>query len=218
VNRKCLPACACHGPKFMHRLFAWFMHSSDDLMHKAYGERKQQTFNTLSGKVAEIGPGAGANFRYYPKGLDVTGIEPNPFMHPYMRDAAAQHSVNLTIHECGGELLPLEENVFDTVVCTLVLCSVDDPHAVVRESKRILKPGGRFLFIEHVAAKAGSTRRTVQNLIRPAWNIIGDGCCPNRETWKILENAGFSLCHIEHFQGDVPIPFIKPHIAGYAVK
>jgi len=194
------------------------MHSQDDTMHKVYGERKQRLFDGLRGSVAEIGPGAGANFRYYPKNIHLTAFEPNPFMHSYLHDEAKKYNLDLSIHTCGAEQTPVEDDSIDTVICTLVLCSVDDPPAVVSEAKRILKPGGRFLFIEHVAAQPGTFRRTVQNVIRPAWNIIGDGCCPNRETWSVLQGAGFSECQIEHFIGEIPIPFIKPHIAGVAVK
>jgi ubiquinone/menaquinone biosynthesis C-methylase UbiE len=103
------------------------------------------------------------------------------------------------------------------VVSTLVLCSVPQPEATLQEILRILKPGGRFVFIEHVAARRGTRLRAVQNLIQPVWSLVGDGCHPNRETWDTISQAGFAQTEIEHFwfPGGGPA---GPHIAGTGVK
>ena len=80
----------------------------------------------------------------------------------------------------------------------------------------MLKPGGRFAFLEHVAAPRGTRLRTAQNMVRPAWQFIADGCQPNRETWQALESAGFAHLSLERFP--VAAPFVSPHIAGMATK
>lgn len=115
-----------------------------------------------------------------------------------------------------AERLEAEDNSVDAVVSTLVLCTVPDVAATLQEVLRVLKPGGRFLFMEHVAAPRGTRLRRVQQWIRPLWKVIGDGCHPDRETWTIIETAGFDSVKIEHFQA--PFPIFGPHIMGEAIK
>jgi hypothetical protein len=80
----------------------------------------------------------------------------------------------------------------------------------------VLRPGGRFAFIEHVAAPHGTRTRRVQRWIRPVWRVLGDGCNPERETWVSIRKAGFAEVNLQHFR--VPFPVIGPHIAGIATK
>lgn len=87
---------------------------------------------------------------------------------------------------------------------------------IAEEVLRVLKPGGQFLFIEHVAAPPGARLRRIQNLVTPIWRRMGDGCHPKRKTRRALEKAGSATLEIEEF--DVLVPIVKPHIAGIAVK
>ena len=104
----------------------------------------------------------------------------------------------------------------DAVVSTLVLCSVSDPAAVLRGILRVLKPGGRFLFLEHVLAPPGTRLRRVQKALRPVWKLIADSCHLDRETGTTIEQAGFGQVRYEHFR--LPLGPVATQIAGCAVK
>ena len=106
------------------------------------------------------------------------------------------------------------ERTFDAVVATLVLCSVDDPAEALREVLRVLKPGGRFVFMEHVAAPRGTFTRWLQRLLSPLWNFAADGCHLDRDTAAVISTAGFRTVVHDHF--DLPIPVVGPHLAGTA--
>lgn len=178
---------------------------------------KTRLFRELSGYVLEIGPGTGSNLPYF-QGQPVKwiGIEPNPFMHAYLRDRATALGVPVDLRKGAAESLPAGDASVEVVVSSLVLCSVTDPQRVLAEILRVLKPGGKFIFIEHVAAPPGTGLRRLQQFVRPLWQRMGDGCHPDREIGRAIESAGFASVSIEPF--DAPVPIVKPHIAGVAVK
>lgn len=180
-------------------------------------DQKQALFADLHGNVLEIGPGTGPNLSYYPSNIHWIGIEPNPFMHPYLRQEAERLGLDIALRRGTAEQLDVEDNSIDAVVSTLVLCSVDNLAATLQEVLRVLKPGGRFFFLEHVAAPEGTGLRRVQHWVRPLWKTIGDGCHPDRETWLALENAGFERVDYQHFRADVPA-IVSPQIIGVATK
>ena len=144
------------------------------------------------------------------------GVEPNPYMVPYLRQSAEQAGLHIEIRSGTAERLPAADQSIDAVVATLVLCSVSDPKQVLREVLRVLKPGGRFLFIEHVAAPQGTRLRTAQRWLRPLWTRIADGCHPDRETGALIEQAGFAEVRFEKFR--LPLGPVGPQIAGCARK
>jgi ubiquinone/menaquinone biosynthesis C-methylase UbiE len=178
--------------------------------------RKRALLAGLSGTLVEIGSGTGPNLRYLPSDLRVLALAPNPFMHHhFLREARRrERSVDLILGD--AEALPFPDESVDAVLSTLVLCSVGGLDRALREIHRILKPGGRFIFMEHVGARPGSWLRRVQRWAKPAWRAVGDGCEPDRDTDQNLHRAGFREVHLERF--DVPVPLVSPHIAGTAVK
>jgi ubiquinone/menaquinone biosynthesis C-methylase UbiE len=210
------------------RLFAWGMSRAnfadirtvkitDFPEYSNLEELKQALLANLSGKVLEIGPGAGANFAYYPPTIDWIGIEPNPFMHSYLQQEAQHQGLNsIKLYQGTAEKLPVEDKSIDTVVSTYVLCSVVNLEDSLQEIQRVLKPGGQFIFLEHVAAECGSWTRKIQNGIEPVWKTLFDNCHPNRETGKALETVGFTEVIYRKFQ--LSFPIISPHIAGVAKK
>ena len=199
------------------RLNSWLLAAADERMHREYGERKRRMFGDLPPVVVELGPGSGANFRYYPRGTRVIAVEPNPMMHKRMHAQARRYGIEIDLRHAGAEGMEVESESADLVVSTLVLCTVRDPEQVLSEVKRVLGPGGRFAFLEHVAAEPGSRLRKVQEAIYRPWHWLGEGCNLNRDTAATLESAGFRELELERFDGPHGTPF-QPHISGVAIR
>lgn len=198
------------------RFNAWLLHKGSDRYNERIDERKRELFSGLSGKVLEIGPGTGANLEYYPNEVSLTGLEPNPHAQHYLKEKAQQAGKSVEIITGIAEDIPAADEVFDAVVSTLVLCSVDSQENSLAEIKRVLKPGGKFLFIEHVAAPNDSFSHRLQKFVKPLWKRVADGCHPDRKTWEAIEDTGFSDVDIEHFR--LSLPIVAPHIMGTAIK
>jgi SAM-dependent methyltransferase len=179
------------------RFEAWILDKSAARTHQHYGRTKSEVLGAIAGTVVEIGPATGPNMRYYPPGVRVIGIEPNPAMHERLRDKAEQHSVNLEIRTVRGEGIDVEDESADAVVATLLLCGVDDPTQVLSEVRRVLRPGGTFFFIEHVVAPEGSGPRRVQSVLKRPHRWIFSGCEVDRDTATAISMAGFSDVSIE---------------------
>jgi len=131
------------------------------------------------------------------------------------KDKAAELGRSVRFVEASAERLPFEAGEFDTVVCTLVLCSVDDQARALAEIRRVLKPGGRFLFIEHIRSDDPKLARWQDRLERP-WKLMVGGCHPNRPTLERIEAAGFQVDELQ--RGELPKspPIVRPTIAGRA--
>ncbi len=198
------------------RLQAWLLARTTEAYEREVEPRKRALLGGLRGRIVEVGPGIGANLRYYASDVAWIGVEPNPFMERGLRREAARMGIDVEVRRGVAEALPLPDHFADAVVMTLVLCSVRDPRAALREVRRVLRPGGRFVFVEHVAAPRGSGLRRLQRWIRPLWRIAADGCEPDRETAGAIEAAGFSRVEIARFR--VAAPVVAPHIAGEAVE
>jgi SAM-dependent methyltransferase len=199
------------------RFNAWLLGRGGDLMHRVYGRCKRALFDDLPPTVVEIGPGAGSNLRYFDRGTKVIAFEPNPFTHRRLREEAAERGIELDLRDMPAEQLDLPDASAGVVLSTLVLCSVHDPVRVLAEIRRVLRPGGRFLFIEHVAGPPGSPVRAVQRLVRHPWHWLFDGCHVDRDTAAMIEAAGVASVEIERFRLALPSP-VRPHIVGVAVR
>jgi len=199
------------------RIFAWALARFNKRYEQFAVKYKEKLFADLSGVVLEIGPGTGANLRYFVQpGIRWIGVEPNRFMEPYLEKEAKRLGIQIDLHTGLAHELPVEDNSVDVVVGTLVLCCVRDPQLSLKEVIRVLKPGGRFLFIEHVAAPRGTWLRCLQGCVRPIWSKLGDGCHPDRETWLALGAAGFDKLAYERVVA--PSLIVSPQIVGVAVK
>ena len=145
-----------------------------------------------AGRTLEIGAGTGLNLEHYP--LAVTRLvltEPDPHMAKRLRSRLGEITpvAPTEVVEAGAEDLPFDHTSFDTVVSTLTLCTVADPEQAATEAKRVLRPDGRFLFIEHVRDEDGTGRARWQDRLERPWGWIAGGCHPNRDTGKLLAHT-----------------------------
>ncbi|WP_239125059.1 class I SAM-dependent methyltransferase [Leptolyngbya sp. CCY15150] len=193
------------------------IHLQDSSNYATMADLKRSLLGRLQGRVLEIGPGAGTNLAYFSPDIHWIGVEPNLFTHPYLRQGAERHGLkDIELYGQQAEQLPVEDGTLDAVVSTYVLCSVTDIDTTLKDIQRVLKPGGKFVFMEHVAATDGTCTRTVQDGITPIWKTVFDHCHPNRETWINLEKAGFATVDYQTFR--LSIPVVSPHIAGVATR
>ncbi len=198
------------------RIFAWVHARGVPEYDRLVAARKRALFRTLAGDVLEIGAGSGANLPYLPDGVNLIALEPNLHMHPYLEQAARQSGRPVEIRVGTIETLDLPPESLDGVVSTLTLCSVDDLEQALAVVLRVLKSGGRFVFLEHVAAPPHTWQRRFQDWLQPVWSFVADGCHPNRETDQAIQRAGFARVELERFY--LPLGLASPHIAGVAVK
>ena len=180
---------------------------------------RQENLAGLSGRVLEVGAGTGTNFAYYPDTVSaVVALEPETRLAPKAREAAAGAAVPVTVVESTIESMPATEP-FDAVVCSLVLCSVDDPDSVLRQLNSVLKPSGELRYFEHVASAGwrGGMQRLADVTL---WPRIAGNCHTHRHTERAIRSAGFSVETVGHlwtFPRWVPIP-ISEVAVGRAVK
>ncbi len=211
---------SCPRRDLRARLFAWSLGHAGDVDRRLYGKRKRALFARALARApepataVEIGAGAGPNAAYLPAGTRWRVAEPNGFFHPSLRDAAARHGLTLELLAGDAHALPLPDASADAVVSTLVLCSVADPAAALAEARRVLRPGGAFVFVEHVAAAPGTWLRWWQHRLRVPWGWAGDGCRPDRDTLAAIRAAGFARVEAEAFRA--PLGLAAPHVAGIA--
>jgi SAM-dependent methyltransferase len=178
---------------------------------------KSTVFADLPPTVVELGAGVGANMRYLTAGAHLVAIEPNLYMHTGLRRAARSHGVDLEIRSVTGERMDLPDASADAVISSLVLCSVRDPEAVLAQIRRVLRPGGRFSFAEHVAATPGTPTRWVQAALRRPWAWIFEGCSCERDLASVIRAAGFTSVDLEHYRIHSPLLPFNTHIAGTAI-
>jgi ubiquinone/menaquinone biosynthesis C-methylase UbiE len=174
-------------------------------------DRRAALLADAAGEVLEIGGGTGANVPLYGDGVQLTVTEPE---EPMAKRLEGKHP-QVRVVRAPAESLPFDDASFDVAVSTLVLCTVGDQARALAELRRVLRPGGRLLFIEHVRSQdAGSARW--QDRLTPLQRRVGHGCHPNRDTLAAIEAAGFEVGQLE--RGDLPAapPFLRPMIAGAA--
>jgi ubiquinone/menaquinone biosynthesis C-methylase UbiE len=183
-----------------------------------FTDRRRSVLSQARGATLELGAGTGLNLEHYP--TDVTELfltEPDEHMAKRLRRRVSEGSRAAEVIEAPAERLPFEDGRFDTVVATLVLCTVPDPAGALAETARVLKPGGRFLFLEHVRSDSPKLARWQDRLHGP-WLYIGDGCNCNRPTLDTIEKSRLQVESVEHGELPKAPPLVKPLIAGAAIR
>jgi ubiquinone/menaquinone biosynthesis C-methylase UbiE len=181
-------------------------------------EMRHQLLAGAGGRVLELGAGTGLNLDLYPPAVeDLVMLEPDPHMAKRLRVTAAASPRPVSVSEAPAERLPFEDSSFDTAVSTLVLCTVPDPAAALAEVARVLKPGGRLLFLEHVRANDPRLARWQDRFEKP-WRFIGDGCHCNRDTIAAIESSPLRLDDVERGKLPKAPPIVRPLRWGVAFQ
>ena len=175
---------------YADRIFPWLMDATDP---PEVDEQRALTVREVAGDVLEIGLGTGMTLPHYPDAVrKVTAVEPAGGAHPRAKRRAAQAGRTLELTQLAGERLPFEDARFDSVVITLVLCTAEDVPAVLAEAYRVLRPGGRYFFLEHVAAEDGKLRRWQQRL-NGISKTLACGCDLTRDTERAIRASPFAI-------------------------
>jgi ubiquinone/menaquinone biosynthesis C-methylase UbiE len=217
---------ACHGRKVMinmsvhHPFFArLYPVLSAAMERRGLAEHRRTLLAGLAGTVIEVGAGNGLNFRHYPTTVTrVLAVEPEPRLRGLAHAAAEHASVPVEVIDGLAERLPAETGSADAVVVSLVLCSVGDQVAALRECHRVLKPGGQLRFLEHVRADTRGVARVQRILDATCWPRLAGGCHTGRDTAALIERCGFTIDRLDRFLfPDVRLP-TSTHILGTAVR
>lgn len=177
---------------------------------------RQGLLAEATGAVLEIGGGTGVNLPHYDEVDSLVVTEPEPAMLRRLRRKAGEQGSPAEVVRAPAEDLPFEDASFDTVVSTLVLCGVDDQARALGELRRVLRPGGRLLFLEHVRSEDPGVARLQD---RVTWlNRRLFGCDCNRQTLAAIEAASFTISHVEHAELPKAPKFVRPLILGAATR
>ena len=196
------------------RMFSWgydrFLAPPEDA---GLRDMRRELLAQAGGRCLEVGAGTGLNLDHWPDSVDELVLsEPDPHMTAQLRRKVSRDA---KVVEAPAERLPFDDDSFDTVALTLVLCTVPDPAAALREIDRVLKPGGRLLFLEHVRADEPGLARWQDRLETP-WKWFGDGCHCNRDTLQTLEASPLELEAADRGRIPKAFPLVRPMLRGSA--
>ena len=203
-----------------HPIFARFY---DRLLagveRRELGELRRSLLSEASGRTLEIGAGTGLNLAHYPETVtELVLAEPDPHMAKRLRERLQSEPPRVErveVTEAPAEELPFDDGSFDTVVSTLVFCSVEDPARAVAEAKRVLGDGGTLLFLEHVRSENPRMAR-VQDIVERPWGFFAGGCHPNRATAETIAGAGMWIESLDRPPVEKMPRLVRPLIRGLA--
>jgi ubiquinone/menaquinone biosynthesis C-methylase UbiE len=177
-------------------------------------QMRRELLAEAKGRTIDIGAGTGVNANLFPDSVtELVLAEPDPHMRKKLQEKVGPEA---TVIAAPAEDLPFEDSSFDTAVFTLVLCTIPDPPAALAEACRVLRPGGKMLFIEHVRSEDAGLAR-IQDLLEMPWRFLADGCHCNRDTVAAIEASPLTLERIEKGKLPKALPLVKPLVSGRAV-
>jgi ubiquinone/menaquinone biosynthesis C-methylase UbiE len=201
---------------FLSAIYDPFMRSSEEACLQTW---RKELLAEVTGETIEIGAGTGANLPHYTPSVTRLALT-EPDRHMFARLAkrtALDRAGRVQLFPAAADALPFADASFDSVVCTLVLCSVPDPDRALAEMYRVLRPGGALVFLEHVAA-TNRSRLAWQRRIEPLWKRIGGNCHLTRNTGESIRAAGFQVEHEKAESMRKALPIVRPSIRGVARK
>jgi ubiquinone/menaquinone biosynthesis C-methylase UbiE len=203
------------------RLFALYYPVLIGLSERAgQSERRAELLSAARGRTLEIGAGGGHNLAHYPAAVtELVVTEPSPHMIRHLRTELARRPPAVGSYELvrtGAEELPFEDASFDTVAATFVHCSIPDPRAALAEITRVLKPGGAYLFIEHVRSTDNPWLARFQDAVQLPHRYLAAGCHPNRRTEQLLADSALTVERLVHEPMPRASPTVRPTIRGIA--
>ncbi|AQQ52638.1 class I SAM-dependent methyltransferase [Planococcus lenghuensis] len=167
-----------------------------------FGAIRENLLREATGRVLEIGAGTGVNFPYYDAAVEaVDAIEPDDDMRNQSHERVREATVPIRLHAVRAENLPFPDQSFDTVVATLVFCTIPHPTLALREIERVSKPGARVLFFEHVRLDQPALGK-IQDALTPLWKKAADGCHLNRDTLGMIQQSKLDVTNVDsHYKG-----------------
>ena len=189
-----------------------------DAEDEGLADMRERLLSNARGATLELGAGTGSNLQHYPQDVtDLVLTEPSEHMARRLRAKVAARGRKAEVILAPGERLPFEDDRFDTVVGTLMLCTAPDPAAVLREVARLLRPGGQLLFLEHVRSDDPKLARWQDRLEGP-WQYLAAGCHPNRDTLAAIRASGLSVDDVERGRFPKTPALVRPLISGRATR
>ena len=204
------------------RLFArWYPIVAGWSERAGQGAMRARLLGSARGRTLELGAGSGYNLPYYTAAVTELVIsEPSPFMREHLRQRLTDDPPPVgacELVDAGAEHLPFDDAEFDTVVSAYVHCTVPDPRAALREIARVLKPGGRYLFLEHVRSPDSRALALVQDVLERPHAWIAAGCHPNRRLEELLTASPLEVTELVRARMPRASPTVRPIIVGTAV-
>ncbi|MGH3388816.1 MAG: class I SAM-dependent methyltransferase [Actinomadura sp.] len=205
-----------------HPIFArFYARMSPQMDRGGMAGHRRRLLDGLTGEVIEVGAGNGLNFTHYPSQVTrVLAVEPDPHLRGLAERQAARAAVPIEVVSGVADRLPADIATFDAAVVSLVLCSVPDQRRALAELHRVLRPGGRLRFLEHVRAETPALRRVQRMLDATIWPVLGAGCHASRDTAATIRAANFTIETLDRFRFPETrvATHTSPHILGTASR
>lgn len=201
---------------YSHVIFPWGMNWL--MSGEPFDSQRKELLKGLHGEVLEVGFGSGLNLPHYPQAVNkIVTVDPNPGMQRYAQARIQASDIEVVYTTLSGESLDIDDNRFETVVCSWTLCSIPNIEQALSEIHRVLTPAGRFIFLEHGLSPDKRVSRW-QHWLNPLQKVVGDGCHLNRNIRELVGDSGFSSVQCENFYLDNTPGFLGYMYKGMAFK